>query len=217
MAVIQAADKIKVITTAAEAVMAAAGLGIHKDTLKQQNAVGKTVDTALPEIVTMMMIVDTAVRPEAAVMITTITMADMVAVTVVPRDIALPTTTMITVAEVIPVTVITTTMMTTEDTGTVDGSVILKDMQKLHVADGKTEADPTVVAMVAIAAVVIAVAVVMMMITTATVKVAAGMVIQKDMRKRLTEVGKTADTKKEVTQKKEDRSRFERSSFFVLN
>jgi hypothetical protein len=202
MAVIQTADKIPAITIAAILAVDVAGMEIHKDMLKQQSAVGKTVDTALPEVGTMMMIIaGTADHPEATITIMKITTEGMVVAAVVPKA---HHTTMITVAEVIPVVVITTMMTTTEDPVRADGLVTPKDMQKLHVVVGKKEVDPTaaVVAMAAVVemvAVVTDVTIVTMMITTAAAKVAVGSVIQKGTRKQQNAVGKIVDTNNKMS------------------
>lgn len=187
MAVHQTADKITVITTAAIPEPGVAGMAIRKDTLKQQNADGKTADTALPEIVVTMMITG---------------VMEMVVATAGYKDTALRTVTTKTVMEVIPAVMEMTIMMITGDTDTVDGSGTLKDMQKLHTADGKAEVIITVVVLTTavIAAVVTDVMIVIMTIIKTVAGDVAGMVIQKDMLKQQNADGKIVDIKMNLKQ-----------------
>jgi hypothetical protein len=200
MVVTQTADKIQVITITAIMVVDAAGTEIHKDMLKQQNADGNIVDMVHLKIAMTMTIGGTAVHPEIAIMITMMTTEDTDAVMAVPH-----TAIMKTVAEEIQIIVVMITME--EEKVTADGLAILKDMQKLRVADGKIEVVITAVATTAATVIVVTDAMVVMMMT-AMVRDVVGMATLKVMRKQLIEAGKTVDTKIAIKNRPKDRASF---------
>jgi hypothetical protein len=211
MAVHQTADKITAITTAATPETDVAGMEIHKDMLKQQNADGKAVDMALPEaVMKIMMTGGTAVLPETVITIMKMTTEEMGVAIVALKDTTLHTVTMKIVAQ-IHVAVVTTMMMTIEDMDKGDGLAILKDIQRLLNADGKTE-EVTIAAAITTEVTVIvvtaAVTVVIMTIVLVMAEAVVGMVIQKGMLKQPTKVGETADIKLNCKKNRPDAGRF---------
>jgi hypothetical protein len=208
MAVVQMAEKITTIITVATPEVVVAGMEIHKDMPKPQNADGRVVDLVLPEVVTMMTTEDTVAHQEVVIMMTTTEDMDVddLKATVLHMVI------MKTVADLIPATGVAATMMTTGAMAMVDGLETLKVIPKLPAKVGKAgEAIAAAAIITAVQTAVVTDAMIVMMITTATVRVVAGMVIQKDMRKQLIEAGKTVDIKLDPQRKS-----LNQATFFLL-